>query len=230
MTETFRCRLLIRRVPACRSLKKKSNKTNIGGLVPSWVPPNPIRLASHKAVPGNAGNTDVLGGISDDEDGDNEREREALTLRSAPVQYYGGSSAVKTPPVSLFLLPFAALKIFPGQVRSVAKIIPNTTTPGLVTSRARAAPGQIKKESITLNHLPAGSRDTFRTIYVPLLREFAGLLGPWQQPVDEDIREIWTYSFKGGIAPELDKNVLWVLNKLVCSRNALKSSFRLILS
>jgi hypothetical protein len=52
-------------------------------------------------------------------------------------------------------------------------------------------------------------------MYVPLLREFAGLLGPWQQPVNEDIRKIWTYSFKGSTAPEVDDNLLWVLNKLV---------------
>jgi hypothetical protein len=66
-----------------------------------------------------------------------------------------------------------------------------------------------------MNHLPAATRDTFRTLYVPLLREFAGVLGPWQQPTDNDIRNIWYTCFASNSQLELADNIIHVAGKLV---------------
>jgi hypothetical protein len=57
------------------------------------------------------------------------------------------------------------------------KVGPNNNAPELVPVRSRS-----RKEAIHVNDLPSTMRETFRTLVVPHLREFAGILCPWQNP------------------------------------------------
>jgi hypothetical protein len=97
------------------------------------------------------------------------------------------------------------------QEKSSVRVSTNNNAPEPVPARSC-----VKKEHIHLNDLPEDMRDLFRDTIVPTLREFAGLLAPWQNPKEEDIRDAWACCSPTATA-YLDDGTYFVLSKLVCT-------------
>jgi hypothetical protein len=72
----------------------------------------------------------------------------------------------------------------------------------------------MKKEDIHLDDLPAAMHNVFRNWVIPQLREFMGTVAPWQNPREEDIRNVWAYCSSKEIS-HLDDETFFILGKLV---------------
>ena len=63
-----------------------------------------------------------------------------------------------------------------------------------------------------MNDLPSLLRETFWTLFIPLLRQLAGTLQAWEQPTEANIRKVWAISFPDS---PLDDDLLFAVTKLV---------------
>jgi hypothetical protein len=96
----------------------------------------------------------------------------------------------------------------------------------LRTAAARALPPAQKKEDITMNHLPAAVRDNFRIRFIPVLRQLAGSLGPWDSLEAGQITHVWYVAFPQ-FNSQIDEGLLWIVTKLVMCRRHLISEYLL---
>ena len=138
--------------------------------------------------------------------------RASTHMTPAPIQ----------PPARM--APTTATRVQPTTARTAsARVQPAAISPALAApariQRAPAVPAHkathaSKKEDISMLHLPISVREDFRVRFVPLLREFAGSVGPWDSLTEDQIAYIWYGTFPD-FNSQIEDDLLWIVTKLV---------------
>jgi hypothetical protein len=84
----------------------------------------------------------------------------------------------------------------------------------VVKWRRRATQGPVKRNRISMSHLPAELRIAFCTRFAPFLRDLAGTIEPWQHPCKEDLHPLLLAAFPDQKL-EVDSELTYILGRLV---------------
>ena len=149
-----------------------------------------------------------LGGLSDNDDA-----VERATLNQDAKAYFGGvtEKATKVCPQSHQDMALS-LTCLPHQVRPIAAVVVKTESATRTTEGSRAP--KSKKDEITIRDLPATFQNGFRSRFVPMLRQFTGTLGPWDNPEDHNIRGLWCIAFPTYLS-QIPDGLFLIISKLV---------------